>query len=274
MTIAYIINRLPSSLLGNKTSYEVLFHEVPIYTTLKVFGCSNPSRDGKKFQPKGVPCIFLGYPTTQKEYKLLNLRTKQTFVSRDVRFYKDIFPYKLHNHRLIPPPPSSLTKQPLPWTFDSLDTLIPPDCISVPSDVDTSSPSSGVMSPSSQSHIPSLPQSTTPMAVSQSPTLRRSTRSSKTPKWLQDFVAQVSLPKVDSSPTYPMASCVSFVNSSVVHKGFLTTLDHSQDHTTFAEAVLDPKWCEAMNLELRALEDNGTWEITSLPPGKRAIGCK
>jgi len=29
-----------------------------------------------------------------------------------------------------------------------------------------------------------------------------------------------------------------------------------------------------MNLELRALEANGTWELTSLPPGKRAIGCK
>jgi len=29
-----------------------------------------------------------------------------------------------------------------------------------------------------------------------------------------------------------------------------------------------------MNLELRALEDNGTWKIISLPLGKRAIGCK
>ena len=29
-----------------------------------------------------------------------------------------------------------------------------------------------------------------------------------------------------------------------------------------------------MNSELRALEANGTWELTSLPPGKRAIGCK
>jgi len=29
-----------------------------------------------------------------------------------------------------------------------------------------------------------------------------------------------------------------------------------------------------MDAELRALEDNGTWEITALPPGKRAIGYK
>ena len=214
--------------------------------------------------------FFLGYPNSQKGYKLLNLHTKLTFVPRDVRFYEDIFPYKLHNHSLIPPPPSSHAKQPLLGTFDCLDILIPLDCISVPSNVDTSSPFSDVVSPSSESHISSLPQSSTPVVVSHSPTLRRST--SKTPKWLQDFVAQASLPKVDSSPTHPVASYVSFVNLPDTHKGFLTALDHSQNPSAFAEAMLDPKWCEAMNLELRALEDNGTWKITSLPLGKRAIG--
>lgn len=29
-----------------------------------------------------------------------------------------------------------------------------------------------------------------------------------------------------------------------------------------------------MNQELRALEENGTWAITTLPPGKTVIGCK
>jgi len=42
----------------------------------------------------------------------------------------------------------------------------------------------------------------------------------------------------------------------------------------FSEAVLEPKWCAAMNSELRALEANGTWKLTSLPPEKRAIGRK
>ena len=111
MTAAYLINRLPSVVLDNKTPYELLFHEVPLYTNLKVFGwlafASNPSRDGDKFQPKGIPCLFLGYPPTQKGYKLLNLHTKQTFVSRDARFYEAIFPYKLHNPHIIPSPPSS-----------------------------------------------------------------------------------------------------------------------------------------------------------------------
>ncbi|XP_021886843.1 uncharacterized protein LOC110806335 [Carica papaya] len=29
-----------------------------------------------------------------------------------------------------------------------------------------------------------------------------------------------------------------------------------------------------MNVELRALEDNNTWSIVSLPPGKKPIDCK
>ena len=29
-----------------------------------------------------------------------------------------------------------------------------------------------------------------------------------------------------------------------------------------------------MNEELDALEENNTWEITDLPEGKQAIGCK
>lgn len=29
-----------------------------------------------------------------------------------------------------------------------------------------------------------------------------------------------------------------------------------------------------MNKELTALKDNKTWEITTLPPNKKAVGCK
>ena len=65
---------------------------------MKVFGClafaSNPSTRTDKRQPRGVPCLFLVYPPTQKGYKLFNLLTKQTFVSRGVNFHEHIFPYK------------------------------------------------------------------------------------------------------------------------------------------------------------------------------------
>jgi Reverse transcriptase (RNA-dependent DNA polymerase) len=36
----------------------------------------------------------------------------------------------------------------------------------------------------------------------------------------------------------------------------------------------DPKWKTAIHEELRALDKNRTWELVSLLPGKKAVGCK
>jgi len=39
------------------------------------------------------------------------------------------------------------------------------------------------------------------------------------------------------------------------------------------EALQDPKWVEAMNVEMEALQKNGTWEIVLQPEGKKHVGC-
>ena len=35
-----------------------------------------------------------------------------------------------------------------------------------------------------------------------------------------------------------------------------------------------PKWQEVMTIGLQALEKNNTWTLTTLPYGKKPIGCK
>ncbi|GKE39445.1 cysteine-rich receptor-like protein kinase 8, partial [Tanacetum coccineum] len=57
-TATYLINRLPSSVIGNVTPYEILLKKEPTYKHLNVFGClalvSNPSRTTDKFDPRGM----------------------------------------------------------------------------------------------------------------------------------------------------------------------------------------------------------------------------
>ncbi|GKB35767.1 cysteine-rich receptor-like protein kinase 8 [Tanacetum coccineum] len=65
------------------------------------------------------------------------------------------------------------------------------------------------------------------------------------------------------------------VTSPVLSSQFqcvLSVLETHSDPKSFKEAISDPRWCDAMTSELKALEKNGTWELTSLPSNKKAIG--
>jgi hypothetical protein len=48
----------------------------------------------------------------------------------------------------------------------------------------------------------------------------------------------------------------------------------SDEPTSFDEAEQSPHWRKAMLEEMRSIEENGTWYLSELPPGRRAIGLK
>lgn len=95
-TSAYIINRLPSSVLNNKCPFELLCNKTVDYSDMKSFGCLdfavNSMHTTDKLAPRGVPCAFIGYPPTQKGYRLFDLKTKKIFTSGDVSFNENVFP--------------------------------------------------------------------------------------------------------------------------------------------------------------------------------------
>lgn len=255
MTAVYLLNRLPTPILGNKTPFELLFNSVPDYDRMRTFGClvfaSNPENTIDKFKPKGVPCVFIGYPVSQKGYKLLDLTTNTEFVSRDVKFTEHVFPFHdFSASKYIQPIPATVTlPNPTNTVYDEFVTV-------------DESQSDTYTSPSFTP--PATPMST-PVTSPSPPPVRRTTREHKQPIWLENYVVNTA--------TTNLVQVIDHDVPSEFHC-FLATIANSVDPVTFNQAVGDNHWINAMNQELEALEDNHTWAITTLPPGKKAIGCK
>ena len=97
LTAAYLINRTPTKILQGKTPYECLFGIRPSYDNFRIFGClyyaQVRQKPKEKFAARSRRCMFIGYPFGKKGWKLYDLESKEIFVSRDVIFYEDIFPF-------------------------------------------------------------------------------------------------------------------------------------------------------------------------------------
>ena len=73
---------------------------------------------------------------------------------------------------------------------------------------------------------------------------------------------------------YPIANYVSYDKLSLMHRSFLANITARHEPTIYAETKKEECWRDAMRKEIQALEDNGTWTVVDLPPGKKVIGSK
>ncbi|GKB66235.1 putative RNA-directed DNA polymerase, partial [Tanacetum coccineum] len=90
----------------------------------------------------------------------------------------------------------------------------------------------------------------------------------------EDFIESNQL--FDSELTnvkYDINFVISYANMSIENFVFSTNLNKIHEPKSFAEAANDPRWIEAMNQDMEALNSNKTWEITEFSRGK-AIGSK
>lgn len=75
-------------------------------------------------------------------------------------------------------------------------------------------------------------------------------------------------------PLYPLSHYVSFEEFSSSHKSFLVSLNTISVPKPLRKALYNEEWRNAMRVEMEALEKNKTWELLSLPEGKKPVGCK
>lgn len=78
---------------------------------------------------------------------------------------------------------------------------------------------------------------------------------------------------VSCKTPYPISDYLSRANFSPGHKAFLATVTSHAEPRSYSETSMDDVWNDSMTDEYTALENQHTWNVTTLPPGKRAIGC-
>lgn len=247
LTAGYLMNRTPTTILQGKTSYEIIFGHPPIYNHIKTFGClcfaSKIPRDRNKFAARSRKCIFVGYPHGKKGWRLYDIENRDFFVSRDVVFYENHFPYS-------EPPPSNpnVTDSMNPAVYE-MDSVTPTTSLDTADThveptppMDSSSRGTNELLASAlikergsdpimleASSAVSLDDTNRPVAPSESD-IRRSSRERQPSVLLKDFVCHTtrcldppsssSALSMSSGTRYPIANYVTCQHFSASHARF------------------------------------------------------
>ena len=103
------------------------------------------------------------------------------------------------------------------------------------------------------------------LGIQGEPNKNRPQSNRRPPVRLQDYVCHAithpfSPPLRESSlgTTYPLSHFINYKHFSSSHRAFLASITSHFEPQYFSQAIHDPKWLEAMEKEINALEENQT----------------
>jgi hypothetical protein len=307
LAACYLINRTPTKTLDGRTPYELLYGKAPSLEHLRVVGClayaHNQHHKGDKFATRSRKCVFMGYPYGTKGWRMYDLELGIFFNSRDVVFCENEFPFA-----------AAIKTSQLPSDVQALSSLnnnVEDESFQYVSDinefpstqvvetkttdahdelVDTQSASTNISHEVGSSVVelddtlPIVEEIEEPAITDNVETLGRGHRtkipSTKLQGYVRNTISKIIPSDCSTAPTcplgtlYPLSQYVNYANFSPQHRIFLAAITAATEPRSFVEAVKDVRWRNAMQLEIEALENNGTWTVESLPPNKKAIGSK
>ncbi|GAU27524.1 hypothetical protein TSUD_147180 [Trifolium subterraneum] len=275
-TATHLINRIPTAANNGITPYEMLYGKAPNYNNLRVMGCLCYVKSPKKldkFSPRSEKCVFVGYPQGQKGWKVFNLDTREFTISRDVIFHERIFPYASPND-----------ETPTVQINQSLVDISPQEDdkeeIEEASVYDISNEAIHNLKDAGGEEIEEIEVET--QAVHEE--IEREDSSGEEmevqiEEETQNVLEEMELPPRTRQPSTRLKDryChAASINPSCQTSKSITSsaLAANEEPTSYHEAMKHPEWREAMAKELRALEENETWELTTSPKGRKAVGCK
>ena len=267
----HLLNRCPTFAVKDKTPEEAWSGFKPSVEYFKVFSCIGhvhiPDKHRQKLDDKSHRCVFLGLSQESKAYRMYDPVSTRIIMSRDVVFEED----KQWNWGT-----EETGNQILAWGENTeAEQQVTENAPAVEQPVDNSNEDNvqPVYDNAEENDNAEEEQQVDNSATgdSSSATGDNSTRTisssseavsgpvqgrvRRIPAYLQDYVSGEGLSDLDEE-----------IN--------LMLFTASNDRISFEEAAKSPKWREAMDLEIKSIEKNGTWELTTLPHGAKQIGVK
>ena len=234
----YVLNQSPTLVVKNQTPEEAWSGSKPSVEHFRVFKCMAhvhvPNVRRTKLDAKSFTYVLLGVSEESKAYRLYDSVAKKIVISRDVVFEED-----------------------KSWNWDrSYEEQIMADLEwdDEEDNEEVDAENDGTESEEEEEVIEEpvgSPQTDGNEEVSSSSDGGRARRP---PGWMRDYVSGEGLSEEEDS-----ANLALFSSSDPVH---------------FEEAVKHDNWRKAMDMEIKAIKRNNTWELTDLPTGAKKIGVK
>lgn len=220
----------------------------------------------------------MGYSIGQKGWRVYNLRTKEFSVSRDVIFYEDVFPFVTNN------------KNCTDSIFNNTNSLLQGSIAESEDIVQNSNqeeinqnPIESSASEQDSINIETEAHNQGEMETEPHETMLPATRTRQPSSYLKDYYCHSSVKNptsrslenpTDSSTHYPISKYIDYTHFSNKYVAYLAAIPHQEEPKTYAEVAQKKEWQKAMDQEIHALEENRTWDMVTLPKGKKAVRCK
>ena len=285
-----------------RTPHEMLFGHIPDIRYLRVFGCRTwvhiPKDQRTKWKPNSVPMIFVGYEPGSKAYRLWDPASRSIKVSATVRFDESELPCKPQPKPPVQPRPVALPAEAPPThvtiDFWNEDPPSPPSPTS-PSKSRSSTPN--VVSPTSVQlpasplvHDPPTPPSddksddedippstpTQPERVLDTPPApQKARRSIRVSKPVTRY--EGGSPKLWNIQREGETKEEALDRAYQAYVELFSIALTPDEPTTYEKAIAaadSTLWLEAMNTEIKAMEDLNVWEVVPRPDNTNVVSCK